>query len=654
MAAETVSLDALQARRKSVRTMGALAYLPDRPLIDIEFSDLSYTIPSGIRGKKIILRSVSGLFRAAQLTAILGPSGAGKSTLLNVLAGYKSAEASGGISINGRPRDLRQFRKLSRYIMQEDLLQPHLSVREAMTISANLKLGHSLSAERKRQVVEHILDNLRLLGASDTCTSRLSGGERKRLSIALELVNNPPVIFLDEPTTGLDDLSSSQCISLLKSLAEEGRTVVCSVHTPSARLFAMFDHVYIVAAGQCVFQGPGGRIVPFLASVGVDCPLHYNPADFVIEVSSGEYGDHTEKMVAAVDNGRCYSWKGIAPSPPEPELPSCSADIVSEGSETSCSELMDISNKTYNFDSSTWMQFRILVYRMMLQTWRNSSYLIMKVVLYLFITFMVTIMFWRMGNDGSKTLFNFGFIYTCIIVFLYIPMLPVLLNFPVEVQLLKREYFNRWYSLNAYFFALTLSRLPLELFLGTTYLACVYITTGQPLEISRYAQFLTICLLTGVSSESLGYAISSTLGIVNSIFLGPTLAVPLMLLAAYGLGGGSATIPMYIKPFMYMSYLRYSLEGLTIAMYGNDRAPMACPPQEAYCHFRHPKTLLVETSMEKANFWVSLVGLVGFYVVFRTLFYVLLRRRLSSRKSFPALNMVGQFVKTYLTLAPRV
>ncbi|RZB38752.1 ABC tran and/or AAA 21 domain containing protein, partial [Asbolus verrucosus] len=126
---------------------------------------------------KLILRSISGKFRSGQLTAILGPSGAGKSTLLNILAGYKCREATGTILINGEPRNLKEFSNISRYIMQQDLIQPLLSVDEAMMIAANLKLTRS------------------------TSTDQLSGGERKRLSIALELVNNPPVLFLDEPTT---------------------------------------------------------------------------------------------------------------------------------------------------------------------------------------------------------------------------------------------------------------------------------------------------------------------------------------------------------------------------------------------------------------------------------------------------------------------
>lgn len=168
-------------------------------------------------------------------------------------------------------------RKTSCYITQEDLHQPLVTVEEMMKVACKLKLK---PGSDHKSVIDEVLSNLHLDHCRNVMADRLSGGERKRLSVALELVSNPGIFFLDEPTSGLDEVTAAQCIRQLRDLAKQDRTVVCTIHQPSAAIFALFDHIYIIAQGQCVYQGAPKALVPFLAQVNINCPRHYNPADF--------------------------------------------------------------------------------------------------------------------------------------------------------------------------------------------------------------------------------------------------------------------------------------------------------------------------------------------------------------------------------------
>lgn len=148
-----------------------------------------------------------------------------------------------------------------------------------MQLSCDLKLKRS-HRQAKDKIITEILTNLHLDHRRNVTAEKLSGGERKRLSIALELVANPNVFFLDEPTSGLDEVTAAQCINMLRDLAHQGHTVVCTIHQPSARIFNYFDNIYVLAQGSCVYQGKPTALIPYLSHAKMECPKYYSPADY--------------------------------------------------------------------------------------------------------------------------------------------------------------------------------------------------------------------------------------------------------------------------------------------------------------------------------------------------------------------------------------
>ncbi|CAO1388150.1 unnamed protein product [Diamesa serratosioi] len=507
-----------------------LKYLTQWPPVHLTFEEVVSTVTDDNGKNKMILSGVSGCFKSGHLTAILGGSGSGKTTLLNSLAGFKCQNVTGIIAVNGKERNMKTFRRISRYIMQQDIVPSMLTVQEVMTYAADLKLGfNETTTAQKVEIIDEVLLLLRLSSVAYTPCMLLSGGELKRLSIAMELVNNPPVLFLDEvfvikfqlcicrkfncifyifilqPTTGLDDYSGLKCIELLRDIAHGGRTIVCSIHTPSARMFEMFDHVYVVAKGKCAYQGRGQNIIQFVDEINIACPKHYNPADFIVELASGEYGNnYIERMIEKIDNGRVRRWKPLIENTNE----------IIEDCDPIC---LEISPSLLKSRCTSWQQFVILFKRESTKIYRNRTNVFIQICMHIFVGLVIGGMFWQFGNDPTKTIFNFGFCFTVIIAFLYIPMMPVLCFFPSQVQTLKREYFNCWYRLSPYYCAINLARAPLQLANGLLYLTMVYLLTDQPLEFKRMALFYIVSLLVSLTSEGLGVLVSSSLSIIISV-----------------------------------------------------------------------------------------------------------------------------------------
>ncbi|KAJ3631267.1 hypothetical protein MTP99_012407 [Tenebrio molitor] len=593
------------------------AQVPYEQRVEIEFKNLVYTASLGFRkGKKEILHAINGRFPQGQLIAIMGPSGAGKSTLLDILSGYRIRGVKGFVNTNGTPRNLKAFRKSSCYITQDDRLQPLLTTSENMQIAADLKLPLEVSQSEKAETIRAILNMLGLEETRNTRASGLSGGQRKRLSIALELVNNPTVMFLDEPTTGLDSSSCSQCIKLLKDLAGQGRTIVCTIHQPSASLFQLFDQVYVLGAGRCLYQGSTDNLVPFLGQVKYPCPQYHNPADFVIELACEEYGtDIIDTMVTTTGNGKCLTYfnKDILPT-------------LHNSTEESTSLVQSQKDDEGGLQAtSSTNQLKVLLRRGFIKTVRDQTLTYLRVLVNVFVGLMLGTLYWQAGRDGTKVLDNYNLLFSILMHHMMSTMMLTILTFPNEMSILIKEHFNRWYSLKMYYASVTLIDIPVSVVCCVLFSIIIYGMTGQPYEQDRFFMFLVISMLVVFVAQSFGLMIGAVFNVVNGTFLGPTLSVPMMMFAGFGVTLND--LPTYLYWGSYISYLRYGLEGFVGAIYGLERPTIYCP-DDAYCHYKYPKKFLQDIAMKGDQFGNDVIALLLILFILRVIAYVLLRYKL--------------------------
>ncbi|KAL7304438.1 hypothetical protein TKK_0003234 [Trichogramma kaykai] len=614
---------------------------PKRPEIDLQFRNIGYRVKSwsmkSLRPEtKEILHGVSGEFRAGELTAIMGPSGAGKSTLLNVLAGFTVQGMSGEVLINGKLRSphSERFRRTSCYIQQYSIQRTRLSVGEAMTIAAHLKLGCSMSSAFKHAQVLELLEILGLSHCYDTLCGKLSGGQKKRLDVALELLSNPSVLFLDEPTTGLDSASCSQCISLLQRLAKtEKRTVICTIHQPSALQFEMFDSLYALADGHCIYRGAIPDLVPHLASLGLRCPPYHNPADFLLEVAIGEYGITTDKLMRAVESNE-EQRRMIAPAP-KPTLPDDDDNNGKKSSSRKGDDNIAVDADNDKDEKKTeaaavvveqpptpagfLAQCYLLYKRQLLSLKRDYFLLVVRLLCHLLIGMLFGYLYMGSGYRANGVLANYVYLYGSLLLIVYTGKMAVTLAFPLEMQILSREHFNRWYRLGPYYLSMLLIEVPFQAACATTYLAVSYWLTGQPMELERILMFLIVSIAASLCAQAWGFFIGATTPVKIAVFTGPILAV---LFSVFGFCIRYGDTPKPFRWLFYISYFRASFHSLLITVYGNNRSHLYCEQADddiSYCHYMQPTQFLKEMEIVQTSVVNNIVLIVGIGVLMHLL-----------------------------------
>ncbi|KAK4203485.1 hypothetical protein QBC40DRAFT_219430 [Triangularia verruculosa] len=261
------------------------------------YSQLAFQ-PKG--SSRPILQDITGSIRNGRLTAVMGGSGAGKSTFVNVLMG-KIEYTHGRVDVNGVQGKLAQYKKLIGYVPQDDIVLPELTVRENIMHSALVRLPRTWTSLEIENHVSAVIDCLELSHVRNSLVGSvgkpvISGGQRKRVSIGMELAAAPMAIFLDEPTSGLDATAASSIMRTLKAIASLGISVITIIHQPRLEIFEMLDDLILLANGQQLYEGPESDVQPFFEKFGYAFPKHANYGDVVTDIITG--------------NGRAYKKSG--------------------------------------------------------------------------------------------------------------------------------------------------------------------------------------------------------------------------------------------------------------------------------------------------------------------------------------------------------
>ncbi|XP_031440943.1 broad substrate specificity ATP-binding cassette transporter ABCG2-like [Clupea harengus] len=519
---------------------------------------------------KNILIDLNGIMRPG-LNAILGATGSGKSSFLDVLAARKDpAGLSGEVLIDGAPQP-PNFKCLSGYVVQDDVVMGTLTVRENFRFSAELRLPTSITGQEKKERVERLIGELGLEKVADSRVGTqlirgISGGERKRTNIGMELLIDPSVLFLDEPTTGLDASTANSVLALLKRMACSGRTIILSIHQPRFSIFSKFDHLTLLVGGRQVYHGNASNALQYFSDIGYECEPHNNPADFFLDVINGDATNQsTAKAPEITPDGQNSSLQSVEHHLVEEYKKSADfrrtqqeLQSINQGKATGHS-----SKRTVTYNTPFCHQFKWVLRRTFKNLMLNPQTSFAQIGVTVFLALIVGAIFFGVKEDQSGIQNRMGALFFITINQCFSALSSAEL-FITERKLFIHEYISGYYRVSVYFFSKILSDIiTLRTFPAITFSLVAYFMIGFKGTPEAFFVFMLTVALVAYTATAMTMAISAdqTVVAIANIFM--TISFVFMMIFS-GLLVNLPSIVEWLAWLQYLSIPRYALSALQI------------------------------------------------------------------------------------------
>ena len=507
--------------------------------------------------KLSVLKPLNSTFEPGVLNVIMGPSGSGKTSLLNLMARRLQSsmstryETRGEMLFNGAIPSEKVIRSICSYVCQDDdALLPYLTVRENLHFAADLRLPAHLSKDEKQQRAESVLLKMGLRDCADNLVGSdivkgISGGEKRRVTIAIQILTDPRILFLDEPTSGLDAFTASSIIEVLRGLAEEGRTLILTVHQSRSDLFQSFHYILLLArGGHSVYAGKGSSMLSHFASLGFNCPMTTNPADFALDLITVNLQSATKEATSREKvKSLILEWDHST----QP-LSQTVSHIATPA------ELGSLARSMTPFR----IAFPILLHRSFINFRRNPPSVVARTTQVLGYAICLTLFFAPLKSDYYSVQSRVGFIQEFAPLY-FVGMLQNVAVYPDEKAVFYREHDDNAYSVEAFFLQYTLAEVPFEIFTSLLFAILTVLAAG----LHRTASIFFIVAFNAFAIVNCGESVGI---IFNTLFnhTGFAVNVTSVVLSIAQIMGGilSLHIPTFLQAFNHLSPIKWAIGNL--------------------------------------------------------------------------------------------